>query len=474
MNQVFRNARTLPVATATLYAALMPVNASANDWTFEPFVGAEEQFSDNVFSTTNDEKSDFITSVDLGFNLVGETRRTDLNLSYTLSQDYYAKYHELDGYRQNFVGSGTIELIDDRFFLDGRLTFTEETLDNTGSTTAGDRTQSGGRTQVLNGSFSPYYIQNLGDWALMTARYGYSETRFFDPNVGADSTEPSNQKSNEFQLNFASSIRFDGFKWALDNRALSSESDVGDEFTHYSTMGTGELPISRMFSLLGTVGYDEFDINTITNEDDLGGVFGGAGIRFHPNSRTDASFQVGHRYDDIIYDLKISYQPTSADNITVTYSVDINSADSSLANTDILDEQGQLIQPNFSVTSYVDSVTKSKRFQFSWNGDRGRNGYGLSGNFIERDILEDNSSERVASINGNFSRQLTPRADLRLNAGVSEILDSETVYNFGATYSYEFGNGLRGSAQYSNLTRENDATGDIIENAITISIRKTF
>jgi len=416
----------------------------------------------------------------LGFNLSGETRRTNLDVSYTVSQDYYAKYHQLDGYRQNFVSNGNIELIEDHFYIDGRLTFTEESLDSTGATAASDRTQSSGRTQVLNGSFSPYYVQDFGDWMLATARYGYSETRFFDPNVGESSTDPSNQKSHEYQLKFDGGLKFDTYKWSFDNKLLVSESDVGDEFTHASTTTTGELPISRMFSLLGTVGYDNFDISNVDKDDELGGFFLGGGLRFHPNNRTDISFQVGHRFDDIIYDMDASYKPTSQDSITATYKVTINSADYSLANTDVLDDQGELIRPNFSAARYVDDVTKSKILDLRWNGSRGRNSYQISGSLIEREILSDNSSERIAALNGNYTRQLTPRADLRVNAGISDVLDGssptdeEAVYNLGATYSYEFGNGLRGTASYNNLTRDNDSTDDIIENSISFSIRKTF
>ncbi|WP_169566119.1 TIGR03016 family PEP-CTERM system-associated outer membrane protein [Sneathiella limimaris] len=468
-------------ASALACSCLVAPAAIAEEiWEFTPYVGVSEQFTDNVFSSTSDEKSDFITSIDLGFNTSRTSNRSDFDFSYSVSQDYYAKYHELDGYRQNVVGNGTLEILDDHLFLDGRVTFTEETLGATGPTTATDRTQSDDRTQVLNASISPYYIYNYQDWVITTAKYGYTETRFFKPNVGESSTDPSNQKTNEFQLNLASGVRFDTFRWSVNNRYQFSESDVGDEFEHGSVTVNGEIPINRMFSILGTIGYDAFDINSISDEDDLEGVFGGAGVRFHPNSRTDASFQVGHRFDDVVYDMNVEYRPTSQDSFTATYTVSVNSADNSLASTDILDEQGDLIRPNFNSTRYIDDVTKSKTFQFAWNGSRGKSAYRLAGNFIEREILATDGSEAILGVNGRFSRQLTKRARLNLNARVSDIIDGETVaseetsYNFGTSYSYEFGNGLTGTASYDLLSKDNDTTGDIVENAFTISIRKTF
>ncbi len=465
--------------TAMAYVCLGSTGASAADWTFEPFIGSSEQYTDNVNSTASGAESDFVTSLDLGFSLVGETKRTELDISYDLSQDYYLHHSELNGYRQNLIGNGNIEIVDDRFFVDGRITFTEETLGSTGDTSAGDRTQSGGRTQVFNGNISPYYIQNFGGWGTGIARYGYSETRFLEANVGDAGAPPADQRTNEFQLNFASGIRFSDYKWAWDNSLLVSESSEDESFQHFASVGTGELPLNRMFSLIGTLGYDDFDADDVDNSE-ISGLFGGAGIRFHPSSRTDVSAQIGYRFGDVVYDVDLSYAPTSQDTVTGSYIVNIQSASESLADTDILDAQGDLIQPEFSTTTYVDDVTKTKTLNLAWSGSRGRNDYGLSSSFIEREVLSTESSDRVVSMRGNFGRQITPRADISLNAGYNKTMDGQTagdqdtVYNFGSSYNYEFGNGLTGTAAYNFLERQNDTSGDVTENSLTISIRKSF
>jgi len=462
-----------------LCTALPSLPASADDWIFKPFIGSSEQYTDNVFSSSSNEESDFVTSLDLGFKFGGETKRSKLDLSYNFSQDYYANNSQLDGYTQNLIGTGTVELIDNRFFIDGRVTFTEETLGSAGSTSAGERTQSSGRTQVFNGSISPYLIQNFDGWVTGIARYGHTETQFFDADVGNASSAPANQTSNEFQIKLTSGTRFTDIKWAWDNKLLSSESDANDSFSHFASTGTSELPLSRMFSLIGTFGYDSFDVTGI-DDSKISGLFGGAGVRFHPNNRTDASVQVGRRFSDMVYDLNMSYAPTSQDNITASYVVSIQSASSSLADTDILDAQGNLIQPNFSLTKYVDGVTKSKIFKLGWNGSRRRNSYGISGNFIEREILSTGADEQVVAISGNYGRRLTPRADLNISAGISDVIDGQvaadetTVYNFGSGYSYTFGNGLTGSANYNYLLRDNNTSGDIAENSFSISLRKNF
>lgn len=454
-------------------------SAAANQWEFSPKIGVSQQFTDNARSSATNEESDFITSIDLGFSLKGETRRSEVNLSYDVSQDYYARNHDLDGYRQNFLGEGSLELIEEKFFIDARATFTEETLGTSDGNTAGNRTQADGRTQVFNGRISPYFVQDFAGWATGVARYSYSETIFSDPNVGASSTEQPDRSSNEIEFSLTSGRRFVNTTWGLSTGLLASESDDGDQFNHYTTIGTGQMPINRLFSIIGTVGYDHFDADNI-DDDDISGVFAGAGIRFHPSTRTDASFQVGKRFDDVVFDVDVSYAPTSADFLTMTYRESIQTADQSLANVDILDEQGELVQPNFTVTDYVDDVTKTKRFAINWTRNRGRNGYRLGGNFVDREFLSTNDGDTVLSVNAGYDRQLTPRADLSLSTSYSETLDGSSpldedkVYRIGANYSYNFGKGLSGSIVYNFLHRDEAGTADLTENSLSLSINKRF
>ncbi len=451
----------------------------ANDWDFSPYVGLSNQFTDNARSSGTNKESDFITSIDLGFTLSGETRRSQLKTSYNVSQDYYAHNHDLDGYRQNFLGQGSFEVIEDSFFVDARATFTEETLESGGSSSATDRTQADGRTQVFNGRISPYYQHNFGGWATGIARYSYSETRFSEPNVGGTSTAQADRKANEVRLSLNSGRRFAQTSWKLDGGLISSESDDGDSFEHFSFTASGQVPVSRYFSLIGTVGYDEFDVDNVDNSD-IGGLFGGAGIRFHPNSRTDASIQIGHRFGDPVLDVDVSYSPTSVDRITGTYRVSIGTADQSLADVQLLDIEGRLVRPNFSVTDYINEVTKSERLSIGWTRQRGRNTYGLSGSFVEREILSDNSKDQSIDVQASFSRRLTKRATLSANSGYSEVIEGrlasseDTTYRLGANYRYDFGNGLSGTLSYNFLNKDEAAGPNVRENSLSISVRKSF
>ncbi|MFB9355515.1 TIGR03016 family PEP-CTERM system-associated outer membrane protein [Sneathiella chinensis] len=460
-------------------ALTAPLSAAADEWTFTPYVGISEQFTDNAFGTPSNEKSDFVTSLDAGITIEGESRRASLNASYNISQDYYAKYHELDGYTQEMLGIGNVELFEDHVFVDGRLSFTEETLARSGNQAATDRTIGSDRTQVFNGQISPYYVQNFGNWAAGIARYSYSETRFSEPNVGGTSIEPEDRKTHEFRVTVESGTRFADYNWTWDAGTVKSEADNGDEFNQNSTTGTIQYPLNSRFALLGTLGYDDFAVDNV-DDDEISGVFGGAGLRWTPSPRTDVSVQLGYRYGDPVVDMDAEYALTSLDTLTASYKVTVATADQSLTNTELFDPQGQLYKPNFVITDYVDDVTKSSTLALEWVGTRERNTYSVTSSLIKREFLSDGSDDQVVSVDGKYNRQLTFRANAGMTAGYSQVLEGrnalakDTTYQLGLYYNYDFGRGFIASASYNFFDRDSADGSDLRENAITLSLTKSF
>jgi uncharacterized protein (PEP-CTERM system associated) len=69
---------------------------------------------------------------------------------------------------------------------------------------------------------------------------------------------------------------------------------------------------------------------------------------------------------------------------------------------------------------------------------------------------------------------------MSLGARYSEVLDGrtaadeDTTISLNASYRYNFGRGLTGTAAYHFLDRNSNGTDDLRENAITLSVRKTF
>jgi hypothetical protein len=89
----------LVLVVATENAAL---SAEIN---FTPRTSVEERFSDNIYLTNNNKKSDFITTPGVGFTAQTLGQATGLSLSYDAGYSFYSKYDENDGWRHNALGS---------------------------------------------------------------------------------------------------------------------------------------------------------------------------------------------------------------------------------------------------------------------------------------------------------------------------------------------------------------------------------
>jgi hypothetical protein len=88
-----------------LVSVLTAGTASAAQLLFTPRASVEERYSDNIYLTNNNKKSDFITTPTVGFTVEVPGQTTGLSLSYDGGYNFYAKYDENDGWQHNAVGS---------------------------------------------------------------------------------------------------------------------------------------------------------------------------------------------------------------------------------------------------------------------------------------------------------------------------------------------------------------------------------
>ncbi|PHQ72039.1 MAG: TIGR03016 family PEP-CTERM system-associated outer membrane protein [Sneathiella sp.] len=463
-------------AMATGYSSA----ASAAEWLFGPYVGITEKYTDNAFGTAENTKDDLITSLNTGFTLNGDGNHLQLAAEYDLSYDIYAKNSELNGFRHNLLASSDVELVNEHLFLETQIAFTEETLSRSGNTSFVDRTVSSDRTRVLNTRISPYYLQDFGGNATGLAQYTYSRVDFFETDVGAATSNPSDSQTHRIDLALGSGRNFNRTTWLLEILGVDSEVQNGDNLRRGTFSASGQMPINRTVALLGTTGWDEFDAENVDNQS-ISGYFIGGGVRLTPGPRTDLSLQVGHRYGTGIADMDLTYLISSEAVFTASYNVDIQTAGQSLADTDILDRDGELVNPNFTSTGYVDSITKAKTLSMSLSGVKGRNTYSATTSYVQRNFLSNGTNDEVVAVDGSYARQLSSQLELSLLGGYSEVLDAEvagtkdTAIYGQAALNYQFNQSLSGSFTYGYFNRDSETdTSDLRENNISVSLRKSF
>lgn len=461
-------------------AVISTSTAVAADWIFTPFVGIREAYSDNVLSTPTNTESDFLTTLSAGFTIEGIGNRLNLSASYDGAYDFYADTTDLNGMRNSLLGSASAELVEDHFFIDGQIAYTPENLTDGGADSAIDRTLSNNQTQVLNYAISPYYQQRFGQNAVGIARYSFSQFLSSDTDVGAATTNPGDETQHEVNLILESGRNFSQSSWALETFFVDTTVEDGDDLRRGTFIATGQYPINRNVALLGATGYDDFDGENIDN-DEISGLFVGGGVRLTPGPRTDLSLGYGYRYGSSVWNMDFTYLASSAAVLTATYNVDVGTGGQAYTNRDVLDADGQLINPNFSNSGFADTTTKYETFEIGISGTRGLNSYFAGGSYVTRDFLTSNTSDETASVNALFSRQLSPRLTASVDGSWSKIIEpeitdeSETTIRAGAALSYLFGNNFTGTLAYDYYDRDADIAADNLkENVISVSVIKSF
>ncbi|WP_293949341.1 TIGR03016 family PEP-CTERM system-associated outer membrane protein [Sneathiella sp.] len=458
----------------------MAGNLQAAEWIFNPYIGMSETYTDNAYGTASDEQDDAITTLRAGFEVEGIGRRLQLRAAYDVGYNVYARFSELNGFDHNLLASGNAELISDNLFLETDVALTEERYSSDGTTAYSDRSGTGDNTRVLNTRISPYYQHDFGGYATGIIRYTHSMVSFTNTNSRISGSEPNDSDTNRIDLTLQSGREFSRTKWAVEAFAFDNQVDNGDDLKRSTMKADGQVPINRYVALLASGGWDEFDGDNINN-DKISGAFYGAGVRLTPGPRTDLSLQVGHRFGGGVVDADFTYLISSEARFIAGYHVDVAGSGSSFANARILDQNGDLVNPNTFAGGYSDSIAKTKTFSMGLSGEKGRNSYSATASYITRKFLSYSADESVASFDGSFTRQLSRRLGWDLGGGYSEIIDAQSAGGkekafYGQTgLSYQFTPTFIGSLAYGHYNRDSENNVDSLrENTVSISVRKEF
>jgi len=79
--------------------------AAQGPWTFTPSLRVAEEYTDNVFGTADDRRSDFITQITPGIALSYEGRLFKASADYSATAELYADNSDLDNFGENQNGS---------------------------------------------------------------------------------------------------------------------------------------------------------------------------------------------------------------------------------------------------------------------------------------------------------------------------------------------------------------------------------
>ncbi|MEJ2516410.1 MAG: TIGR03016 family PEP-CTERM system-associated outer membrane protein, partial [Gammaproteobacteria bacterium] len=137
--------------------------AQEANWEITPRLTLSETWTDNAtLGGAGEEQSDWVTAVAPGIEVIADTARLKGLLDYEYQYLWYLDERDFsDGYH-NLGASGTAEIIEQHFFLDGLAEYSQADIDPLGKVAQSNIYRTGNRTDYFLLGMEPYWQDRFG------------------------------------------------------------------------------------------------------------------------------------------------------------------------------------------------------------------------------------------------------------------------------------------------------------------------
>lgn len=281
--------QTLPSAPAQGQAQAQPVPEAQRglSWRFTPSIGLTETWSDNTRQVPDaSAQAGWITTLIPGLSLEHRGAALRISADYQYQHDFYSGSTGPDASRNYLTALATYDLIERRFWLEGRANITQERLSAFGAAVIPDAPGvNGNRIETRNVGLSPVLRGSWGDFAEYMARANASTTRAqgaIDTNTG------------EFVATMRSGAPAARLGWLVDASGLATRSDdgLGTLYDFRTRFALVYAPMPQVHVSL-IAGYEETDF---APEGDKRQATPGIGLEWSPGARTQFAGVAQHRF----------------------------------------------------------------------------------------------------------------------------------------------------------------------------------
>ncbi len=458
--------------------------ALAGDLSITPSLELREAFSDNVdLDPDGAEQSALVSELVPGVTIRSESARVTAALdAFPIIRHQTAGEDEGLSLAGDLAGLGTVEAVEDLFFVDAQASVSQQVLDSrAAASTANERT-----VQIYR--ISPYLQHRFGGFAEAEARYRLSQV-FADDEATASGGQTSDATTHALNLSLESGSDFSRLIWAVTSLVSEESRTEDDDVSRREVDLEMRYAFDRSITLIAAGGYQFFDDGTSENEVD--GPTWRVGFRWRPGPRTDLEATYGQRDDDLNANVRFSYKIGPRTTLTARYSEILEKSQERLVRNlsgiglegetdEIIDEEtGLPFNPNPSPFDIDNRTTRIETFELGVNGVRGRNTFGVNASFQTEKTESTGEEEDVIRARARFSRRLNPHLTANLFAGYerTEFDDGEEddEYTLTGALSYQIYSNLRAGLAYSlRLQNSNVDTSEFTENRVTANLRITF
>lgn len=277
-----------PLAVALGCLSLPAVSAMAGEWTITPTMTVNATSTDNVALSQNNKQSDLVTDLNPGIRIEGTGGRAKLKFDYQLHQLYYAQGSTNTKTQNSLNALGTLEALEDWFFIDASAMISQQTFSPfLGTTSSSVNTNtSTNSTETSTYRLSPYFRGTMGGGAEYQLRYNLVNTR-------TQAKQNFDSDSRELVLALKGVTRLSSLAWSLD--ASTQKVEYGNNLDNNADIlrGTLTYQISPQFRVSVIGGVEANDYLTADKESES---IKGAGFEWSPSERTKLSATRENRY----------------------------------------------------------------------------------------------------------------------------------------------------------------------------------
>lgn len=293
-------ARRLALMVVTLQGG---AEVSAATWDLTPMVEVGQAYTDNVtLAVSGEEEDEYITQVNPGLELIGQSARNDLYLNYRMQNLYYANDQDRNNTFHQALLESRSDLAGDVLHLDLRGSHAQEVISPEAPVALNNLAAVANRTNVGTISASPYTTFSLGRRLQSEIRYRYAITDYDeDETAGLDNT-------NQYLL-VTMGTRPDsgrlGWTLSADREEVDYDPEGETVFARVNLDTSYELRAGT--ALLAGVGYEDNDYDLPVDRDSPEGEIWYVGLRWSPSPLTLVSLRYGERFFGPWYSAEVTW-----------------------------------------------------------------------------------------------------------------------------------------------------------------------
>ncbi len=445
----------------TLALTLLALSSESYSETvkFEPALGLETAYVDNLDLEKRGGRSDFVSQINPEFILEIASNRIDANADYRLQNLFYHSNTDLNTSFHQLNADTTIHIIPTKFRLQSVASYDQQTISFDNPTGSNNLTGADNTTDRTVFGVEPVWVTNVTDRLIAEISAGHYLT---GDQIDSDSTN--------YAIDIYPFLNKSPLNWRLTVQQRYIRYDNDQERDVGRTVASFDFPLTNLLSAVAEIGYETNDTDDgLTTETDNGFLYS-AGFRWFPQGNVTISLNYeDHWYGDFL-SADVAYEKNRF-AFTFTYDQEVTSQqDQDISNlTAAPGNVTSPVQTNSTDTFLQKTLAVTARYTY------GRGKLTLEGRQDDRETenirsLVTRPQEELMEVNLDWEHNLTRRHTLTLSffQRDREVRDGRSNKDYIATVTlaYQLNSALKGTFYLNSNQRNSDLTSAEYESTI--------